>query len=122
MKNTSIDTITFIPSRLNKLPTVYRGLTVNGIFLLAGLGALFGVFVGVFLVIFIAKLALIPTFALGFALVFVYVGSIIVSAITRNKPEGYLERKIDLMFRPSQYITVDRIWSIKRTPKPRGKK
>lgn len=53
------------------------------------------------------------------------VGGFYIARLKRGKPDSWLDRFVDFKLHPSKFITINEVWSIKRTPKikkHRGKK
>lgn len=118
MKQNTQNTIIFIPDRLNRRPVVFKGLTVNELFLLLGIGVATGIAIGVFLSVILGwDMVFIPILGLLFSPLFVWVGSRVLIRLKRGKPEGWLERVIELKTNSAYFITSDQRWSIKRSPK-----
>lgn len=118
MKQNAQNTITFIPDRLNRRPVVLGGMVIDEIFLLLGLGFGLGVVIGFFLSI-LFDLDVVFIFIVGLACspILVWIGSKVLTRLKRGKPEGWLERMIALKTKPALFITTDKKWSIKRSPK-----
>lgn len=87
-------TVLFIPIRLDKDPSVFRGMTSDEMFVVAGAGAVLGVFIGLFLmVIFSEAMLLIASILLigpGIALIS---GGGLIRRLKRGKPNSWLYRR-----------------------------
>ena len=91
-----MQTIRFLPDRLNSEPVVFRGFTTPEM----GLAALAGLGVGLLLSLPFIPLAgwvIIPTGMLLAPLLVIGFGGRWLSRIKRGKPENYLYRRLDLL-------------------------
>ncbi|EEX1948538.1 TIGR03750 family conjugal transfer protein [Escherichia coli] len=120
-----METIRFLPDRLNAEPTVFRGFTTPEL----GLAALTGFFTGLlwslpFVPVF--GWVIIPTGALLTPLVLVWTGGAWISRLKRGKPDNWLwqrleEKKAALGVGRSGLIREVRGWSLRRTRVRGGK-
>lgn len=122
MKEHSLETITFIPERLNKRPVVYRGMTLSELFIVSLMGAGIGAGIGILLMLFLNDFVWIPTAVVPMAIIAVRFGGFYLSRLKRGKPDNWLERFIELKKSPNKFITTSHYWSIKRTIKKAKKK
>lgn len=115
-----MQTIQFMPDRLNSEPVVYRGLTMPEL----GLAALFGSVVGFVISLFFVPLVgwvIIPTFILIIPLLVVFFGGRYLTRLKRGKPENYIYRQLALIKRKwgmgdaTNLIVHDQAWSLRRT-------
>ncbi|WP_162622886.1 TIGR03750 family conjugal transfer protein [Salinisphaera orenii] len=89
-------TITFVPTRLNLAPVVFRGMTGREVFLVACTGLVAGVPLGVaamFLPV-IGAFAMIPTVMALNAGGFIWFGGSVLRRLRRGRPETWLYRRI----------------------------
>jgi conjugative transfer region protein (TIGR03750 family) len=114
-----MQTIAFMPDRLNAEPVVFRGFTTPELGLAALIGAVLGLIPGI-LFSFILGWVTIPTGALLMPLVVVFFGGNLMSRLKRGKPENYIWQR--LAFRRAltglgdpRTILVSRDWSLKRS-------
>lgn len=113
-----MQTIRFLPDRLNTEPVVFRGFTTPEM----GLAALAGLGVGLLLSLPFIPLAgwvIIPTGMLLTPLVIIGFGGRWLSRIKRGKPENYIWQRLEEFKRRhnlgNQIFIVDaRGWSLKR--------
>lgn len=117
-----MQTIAFLPDRLNAEPVVFRGFTTPELGLAALTGAALGLVPGI-LFSFLWGWVTIPTGVLLMPLVVVVFGGKIMSRLRRGKPENYIWQR--LAFRRTlaglgdpRTITVSRDWSLKRSGRP----
>lgn len=120
-----METIRFLPGRLNAEPTVFRGFTTPEL----GLAALTGFFTGLlwslpFVPVF--GWVIIPTGALLTPLVLVWTGGAWISRLKRGKPDNWLwqrleEKKAALGVGRSGLIREAQGWSLRRTRVRGGK-
>ncbi|MBC8947043.1 TIGR03750 family conjugal transfer protein [Xenorhabdus indica] len=114
-----MQTIQFMPDRLNSEPVVYRGLTTSEL----GLAALFGSTMGFVISLFFVPLlgwVIIPTFILIIPLLVVFLGGRYLTRLKRGKPENYIYRQLMLTRRKwgmgdITLIIHDQAWSLRRT-------
>ncbi|KAF0804390.1 TIGR03750 family conjugal transfer protein [Alloalcanivorax xenomutans] len=86
-------TITFLPSRLNQAPVVFRGMTGREVALAAGAGVAVGLIPGI-VAAFALGIAMVPTCgALGAGAV-VWFGGGVLRRLRRGRPETWLYRRI----------------------------
>lgn len=90
-----METITFLPDRLNAEPVVFKGFTTPELFVTALFGFLSGLLVAVPFVFFFGWLAL-PTISLLMPLLVIILGGNLMARFKRGKPENYLYRRFDL--------------------------
>ena len=88
-------TLVFLPEKLNRDPTVLRGLTNDEMWLALGSGAVLGLIFGVPLALATASIAVVPTSMIaGMALV-LFVGGTLLRRAKRARPETWLYRKLE---------------------------
>ena len=118
MQEHSHSTVTFIPDRINRSPTVYRGMTMVELFIVAFMGAAVGAVIGLMTVLlFGLGLYIIPAFALLLGWSCIRFGGNSISRLKRGKPDTWFERYIELKRKPSKFITEETHWSIHRSRK-----
>lgn len=108
------ETINFIPERINKRPSVYRGMTLSELMLVILFGCVLGFFIGIMVMILFGNWVWIPTMMLPVTILCVRLSGAYISRLKRGKPENWLERYIELKTNPSQFITHNQFWLIKR--------
>lgn len=116
MQERQTATIYFIPERLNRRPAVYRGMTFFELLLVIGMGSLAGALVGIVVMLLFGidwYAIFMGMLALGWLAV--RLGGTIISRLKRGKPDTWLDRYIELKRSPSQFITYQGFWAIKRT-------
>ncbi len=89
-----METIRFLPDRLNAEPTVFRGFTTPEL----GLAALSGVFLGLLWTLPLIPLfgwVIIPTGALLTPLLLVWTGGVWITRLKRGKPDNWLWQRIE---------------------------
>ncbi|CAH0155817.1 MULTISPECIES: TIGR03750 family conjugal transfer protein [Pseudomonas] len=99
-------TVVFLPERLNRDPTVLRGLTNDEMWVALGVGALVGLLLGVPLAIATASIAVAPTSMIVSMAVVLLAGGTLLRRAKRARPETWLYRKLE-------WILVSR-WRLKR--------
>lgn len=108
-------TIPFIPERINRRPAIYRGMTMYELFIAIIIGFVIGLIVGIFvMLLFDLPWATVATTILLFLIISVRFSGSFLSRLKRGKPETWLERYIELKKKPSQFITQNQFWLIKR--------
>lgn len=119
----STETIAFIPERLNRRPAVFRGMTFIELILVMFIGAVIGALLGLLMILlFPVDWYAIPMGMLAIGYLSMRFGGAYISRLKRGKPDTWLERYVELKKSSSRFITTNTYWSIKRTPKQRGKK
>lgn len=123
-----MQTIDFMPDRLNAEPTVFRGFTTHEMFAAAGVGFVGGMLMTVPLLP-VAGWVIIPTGALIMPLVVVFFGGKFLVRQKRGKPENFIYRQLALKLQRStlgslplisrltdnQLITASRGWCLRRS-------
>jgi conjugative transfer region protein (TIGR03750 family) len=99
-------TVVFLPERLNRDPTVLRGLTNDEMWVALGVGALVGLLLGVPLAIATASIAVAPTSMIVSMAVVLLASGTLLRRAKRARPETWLYRKVE-------WILVSR-WRLKR--------
>ncbi|MFC1040792.1 TIGR03750 family conjugal transfer protein [Pasteurella multocida] len=118
MKEHYSQTITFLPDRLNRRPTVYRGMTASELIIVMISGLLIGICIGlIVMLLFGFAWPVIPSVMFLVTAFFIRFGGSYISRLKRGKPDSWLERYIEFKRNPSQFILENRHWSIKRTKK-----
>ena len=88
-------TLVFLPEKLNRDPTVLRGLTNDEMWLALGSGAVLGLIFGVPLALATASIAVVPTSMIaGMALV-LFIGGTLLRRAKRARPETWLYRQLE---------------------------
>ncbi|MDO5055665.1 MAG: TIGR03750 family conjugal transfer protein [Pasteurella oralis] len=117
-KANNVETIAFIPERLNRRPPVFRGMTFFELVLVlligSGIGAVFGLLLALF---FHLDWYVIPMGMLVVGFLSTRFGGAYISRLKRGKPDTWLDRFVEFKFKRSQFITQSTYWSIKRTSK-----
>ncbi|MDP8185318.1 TIGR03750 family conjugal transfer protein [Phocoenobacter skyensis] len=111
--------ITFLPTRLNREPTVFGGMTISEFGISAVIGFVVGLFFGLLLFFIFGNWLFIPSLAMLLCIVAVLVGKVIFARIKRGKPEGYLNRlfeyKFDGWFSTEKFIRREGVWATRRS-------
>ena len=87
-------TIDFLPDRLNREPVVFRGMTTTELFLALASGLLSGGLAGILPAVVLGVWAIIPTCALGGAVVLVLLGGRWLASLKRGRPDTWLYRRL----------------------------
>lgn len=114
-----METITFLPDRLNAEPVVFKGFTTPELFATAFFGFLSGLLVAMPLVFFLGWLAL-PTISLLMPLLVIILGGKLMARFKRGKPENYLYRRLDLWLSQqgmghARWIHHSQRWALRRS-------
>ncbi|HBE6971689.1 TPA: TIGR03750 family conjugal transfer protein [Escherichia coli] len=120
-----METIRFLPDRLNAEPTVFRGFITPEL----GLAALSGVFLGLLWTLPLIPLfgwVIIPTGALLTPLLLVWTGGVWITRLKRGKPDNWLwqrieEKKAALGVGRPAFIREAQGWSLRRSRVRGGK-
>lgn len=114
-----MQTIRFLPDRLNSEPVVFRGFTTSEMGLAAGVGLVLGLLLSLPLIP-LAGWVIVPTGILLTPLLLIGFGGRWVSRIKRGKPENYIWQRLEEFKRRNHLgnptlIIDSRGWSLKRT-------
>ncbi|OCG64107.1 hypothetical protein A9G48_04060 [Gilliamella sp. wkB18] len=96
--NDTDDNIKMLPDRLNRIPVVYKGMTINELAMMAGLGTVIGLGVGLILFVIFGKWVLIVSAIVFMPLPTLYFGGNKVAKLKRGKPDAWFARYVDLFF------------------------
>ncbi|WP_387466261.1 TIGR03750 family conjugal transfer protein [Photorhabdus sp. RM323S] len=113
-----MQTIRFLPDRLNAEPVVFRGFTTPELGWTALTGLIAGTVIGLLLTP-VTGWVMIPTVALIAPLLLIAFGGKYLARVKRGKPENYLYRQLEVKKRryglgdPSLIVTSQR-WSLRR--------
>ncbi|MBC8954470.1 TIGR03750 family conjugal transfer protein [Xenorhabdus sp. PB62.4] len=118
-----MQTIAFLPDRLNAEPVVFRGFTTPEL----GLAALAGIVLGLAVSLPLIPLAgwvMLPTGMLVMPLLLISFGGRWLAHVKRGKPENYLwlkleEKKRRLGFGDPAWIIAAQGWSLRRSRRAR---
>ena len=86
--------VTFLPHHLNHQPVVVRGLTVDELWICAGISAAAGLVLGILLAWLTAKLAMVPTLIVASITVGVFAGGGALRRHKRGRPDTWLYRQL----------------------------
>ena len=87
-------TIAFVPTRLNKAPIVFRGMTGREVGLVSIGGLLAGIPLGLIGWWTIGMIAMLPTVMFGFSGIAVWFGGAMMRRLRRGRPESWLYRRL----------------------------
>ncbi|MCX8649586.1 TIGR03750 family conjugal transfer protein [Gilliamella sp. B2776] len=90
--------IKMLPDRLNRMPVVYKGMTVRELLLMIGVGTIIGSLLGIILFILFGRWVLIPSAIVFMPLPTLFFGGNKIAKLKRGKPETWFSRSIDLFF------------------------
>ncbi|MEQ1969336.1 TIGR03750 family conjugal transfer protein [Xenorhabdus nematophila] len=118
-----MQTISFLPDRLNTEPVVFRGFTTPEMGLAALVGVVFGLAVSLPLIP-LAGWVMLPTGMLVMPVLLVSVGGRWLAHVKRGKPENYLwlkleEKKRRLGLGDPALIIAAQGWSLRRSRRVR---
>ncbi|ECH8658363.1 TIGR03750 family conjugal transfer protein [Klebsiella pneumoniae] len=115
-----MNTIPFLPERLNREPAVFRGLTVSELLiaLLAGLAA--GAVAGAIPAVLWRNWSLVPGSALPGAALAILCGGRWLARLKRGRPESWLYRALELKLArvgigAQRFVLHDGVWAIRRS-------
>lgn len=91
--------VTFLPHRLNRQPTVVRGLTADELWITVALAATVGLLIGVPLAWIAHTIALAPTVIAVSMAVGVFAGGGVLRRHKRGRPDTWLYRQIQWRIR-----------------------
>lgn len=90
------DQITMLPDRLNRIPVVFKGMSINELLLLAGIGCIIGLGLGLVLFILTRQWVLIPSMMVFIPLPTIFIGGNRIARLKRGKPDTWFARSINL--------------------------
>lgn len=88
--------IDMLPDRLNRIPVVYKGMSINELFMLAGVGSIIGLVVGLILFILFGQWVFIISMIVFMPLPTIFIGGNRIAKLKRGKPDTWFARSIDL--------------------------
>ncbi|HBR1983711.1 TPA: TIGR03750 family conjugal transfer protein [Klebsiella quasipneumoniae subsp. quasipneumoniae] len=88
-----MDTVTFLPHRLNRQPVVVRGLTADELWICVIISAIVGILIGLCLLSVIASLAILPSSMLLSVTLGIVSGGGFLRRQKRNRPDTWLWRQ-----------------------------
>lgn len=111
--------IDFLPDRLNREPVVFRGMTTTELFMALLAGLFCGAASGSAAAIAVGEWALIPTGALGTAVLFILVGGRWLARLKRGRPDTWLYRHLGAWFArkgmgDSKLVQQSAVWVTRR--------
>ena len=122
-------TITFLPNRLNRQPTIVRGLTANELWITVGSCGAAGLLVGIMLAIWTASIAMAPSTVVASVAAGVFLGGNVLRRLKRGRPDTWLYRQIQWIVSrrlpaaasflgPEILVTRSGYWTTHRTIHP----
>ncbi|QPB42849.1 TIGR03750 family conjugal transfer protein [Rodentibacter haemolyticus] len=118
MQEHSNSTIQFIPERINRQPTVFRGMTMSELFIVVAIGAVIGGVIGGFFVLLFNLGLYIILLGMGIVgYLSIRIGGMYISRLKRGRPDTWFERFIEFKRSPSKFVTEASYWSIHRSRK-----
>lgn len=123
MRDNKID---MLPDRLNRIPVVYKGMSINELLLLAGVGSVIGLGVGLILFIVSGMWVLIVSMVIFMPLPMIFIGGNRIAKLKRGRPDTWFARYIDLLmakqgFNSNKLIFNDDPFIIRRKEKVKRK-
>ena len=124
-------TVLFLPSRLDRDPTVFRGMTSDELFLVGGIGAAMGIPIGLLLMVFTGETtALLASILLVGPSISIVLGGGVIRRLKRGKPNTWIYRVIQYQLankgfpigQGAELILRSGPWSIRRDEKYINKK
>lgn len=88
-------TLVFLPERLNHDPVVLRGLTNDELWVALGVGAVFGLLLGIPLAIAVGAIAMLPTLMIASMAASLLLGGTLLRRAKRARPETWLYRRLE---------------------------
>lgn len=118
-------TLGFLPERLNRDPTVLRGLTSDEMWGALAVGAGFGLLLGIPLALVTSALAMLPTSMIASMALTLFAGGSLLRRAKRARPETWLYRR--LQWSLTRYGRIGRSglilhsggWTVRRTRRQR---
>ncbi|MCT6866496.1 MAG: TIGR03750 family conjugal transfer protein [Gilliamella apicola] len=98
IQNINDKSIELMPDRLNRIPVVYKGMTVSEIGILALAGSVLGAILGVILFILFGRWIIILICIIFMPLPTIYFAGTKLAKLKRGKPDTWLIRKTQLFW------------------------
>lgn len=98
IQNINDKSIELMPDRLNRIPIVYKGMTVSEIGILALAGSVLGAILGVILFILFGRWIIILICIIFMPLPTIYFAGTKLAKLKRGKPDTWLIRKTQLFW------------------------
>ena len=122
-------TVSFMPHRLNRHPTVVRGLTANELWVCSALSAAIGIVLGTPLAFLLSTVAVVPTAILVAVALGVLSGGSALRRMKRGRPDTWLYRQLQWRWvvrwpslaayaHASHLVTHSGYWSTRKSPRP----
>jgi conjugative transfer region protein (TIGR03750 family) len=89
-----MDTVNFLPHRLNRQPVVVRGLTANELWITMALSAVVGALIGMVLAIALGKVSVAPTVMALAVVAGVFLGGGLLRRLKRGRPDTWVYRQL----------------------------
>lgn len=90
--------IHMLPDKLNRIPVVYKGMTVHELLMMVGVGCVIGLVVGLILFILFGKWVLIVSAIVFMPLPTLFFGGNRVAKLKRGKPDTWFARYVGLFW------------------------
>lgn len=115
-----MNTIPFLPERLNREPAVFRGLTVSELLIVLLIGLATGAIAGIIPAILWRNWSLIPSSALPGGALAILFGGRWLARLKRGRPESWLYRALELKLTrfgigTQRFVLQDGVWTIRRS-------
>jgi len=118
-------TVNFLPHRLNRQPSIVRGLTADELWITAGITGIAGLVCGIPLAMLVGQLAVAPTMVVIAVALGVLVGGTVLRRKKRGRPDTWLYRQIQwqarlrypalcVVFGGNDLIRRSGYWSVRR--------
>ncbi|EPC8060012.1 TIGR03750 family conjugal transfer protein [Yersinia enterocolitica] len=115
-----MNTIPFLPERLNREPAVFRGLTVSELFIALLSGLAIGALTGIIPALLWHNWSIIPGCALPGGALAILCGGRWLARLKRGRPESWLYRALELKLArfgigAQRFVLLDGVWAIRRS-------
>ncbi|EBK3045220.1 TIGR03750 family conjugal transfer protein [Salmonella enterica] len=115
-----MNTIPFLPERLNREPAVFRGLTVSELLIALLIGLATGAIAGTIPAILWRNWSLIPGCSLPGGALTIFCSGRWLTRLKRGRPESWLYRALELKLAhfgigTQRFVLHDGVWAIRRS-------
>lgn len=87
-------TVAFLPHRLNRQPTIVRGLTADELWITVGISGVCGLALGIGIAALTGRVPMVPTTIAGCIAIGIFAGGALLRRRKRGRPDTWLYRRL----------------------------